>query len=213
MPAARLGMTGIAAAAVAAIALASVSFPARPAHGQSQSAVEAVMKGSFSAATPDWQARLVQDETQKACSRYRNAPPKAIADAIVARERARIKYPADGKLMGDWRKGEKLAQSGYGWRFTDYPPRRANGGNCYACHQLGARELSFGTLGPSLAAYGKAHGYAEAEVKAVYDRIYDPQATIACASMPRLGASGFLTIDQIKDLVAYVMSPDSPVNK
>jgi hypothetical protein len=31
--------------------------------------------------------------------------------------------------------------------------------------------------------------------------------------MPRLGASKFLTVDQIRDLVAYVMSPDSPVNK
>ena len=27
------------------------------------------------------------------------------------------------------------------------------------------------------------------------------------------GASNFLSLDQIKDLVAYVMSPDSPVNK
>ena len=50
-------------------------------------------------------------------------------------------------------------------------------------------------------------------MKAVYERIYNPQAAIPCANMPRFGASGFLTIDQIKDLVAYVMSPDSPVNK
>ena len=31
--------------------------------------------------------------------------------------------------------------------------------------------------------------------------------------MPRMGANKFLTIEQIKDLVAYVMSPESPVNK
>jgi hypothetical protein len=31
--------------------------------------------------------------------------------------------------------------------------------------------------------------------------------------MPRLGANGFLTIGQIRDLVAYVMSPESPVNR
>jgi hypothetical protein len=31
--------------------------------------------------------------------------------------------------------------------------------------------------------------------------------------MPRLGAAKFLTIEQIKDLVAFVMSPESPVNK
>ena len=97
----------------------------------------------------------MQDETQKVCSQYRNAPPKEVADAIIAREKATIQYPPDGKLMGDWKKGEQLAQSGYGGRFTDYPPRAENGGNCYACHQLDKKELSFGTLGPSLQEYGK----------------------------------------------------------
>jgi sulfur-oxidizing protein SoxX len=115
--------------------------------------------------------------------------------------------------MGDWKRGEKLAQSGYGWRFTDYPPRQDNGGNCYACHQLDKKELSFGTLGPSLLQYGKARNHAKAEVKAVYDRIYNPHAALPCANMPRFGASRFLSVEQIKDLVAYVMSPDSPVNK
>jgi sulfur-oxidizing protein SoxX len=115
--------------------------------------------------------------------------------------------------MGDWKQGEKLAQSGYGMRFTDYPPRAENGGNCFACHQLDPKELSYGTLGPSLAAYGKNRNFAQAEVKAVYERIYNPQATTACANMPRMGASGFLSLEQIADLTAYVMSPESPVNK
>ena len=106
-----------------------------------------------------------------------------------------------------------LAQSGYGGRFTDYPPRAENGGNCYACHQLDAKELSFGTLGPSLFEYGKNRKFAEAEVKAVYERIYNPQAAIPCGNMPRLGASKFLSVEQIKDLVALLMSPESPVNK
>jgi L-cysteine S-thiosulfotransferase len=171
------------------------------------------IKESWTKAAPDWQARLVQDETQKQCSQYRNVPPKAVADAILAREKATIQYPPDGKLMGDWKKGEKLAQSGYGMRFTDYPPRAENGGNCYACHQLEKKELSFGTLGPSLLQYGKDRKFREAEVKAVYDRIYNPQATIPCANMPRMGSNKFLTIEQITHLVAYVMSPESPVNK
>jgi L-cysteine S-thiosulfotransferase len=175
--------------------------------------VDAAIKSSWTRAAPEWQARLVQDETQKLCTQYRNAPPKAVADAIVARERATIQYPQDGKLMGDWKKGERLAQSGYGGRFTDYPPRAENGGNCYACHQLDKKELSFGTLGPSLLEYGRNRKFAEAEVKAVYERIYNPQAVIPCANMPRLGASKFLDIQQIQDLVAYVMSPESPVNK
>ena len=181
--------------------------------GHSAMSVDDVIKSSWATATPEWQARLSQDETQKVCSQYRNAPPPGLADAILAREKAAIKYPADGKLMGDWKKGEQLAQSGYGGRFTDYPPRTANGGNCYACHQMDGKELSFGTLGPSLREYGKIRKYGADDVKAVYERIYNPHATIPCANMPRMGTSGFLTIDQIKDLVAFVMSPESPVNK
>jgi sulfur-oxidizing protein SoxX len=115
--------------------------------------------------------------------------------------------------MGDWKKGERLAQSGYGGRFTDYPPRTENGGNCYACHQLEKKELSYGTLGPTLLEYGKIRKFTEAETKAVYERIFNPHAAIPCANMPRMGASKFLTVEQIRDLTAYVMSPDSPVNK
>ena len=42
-------------------------------------------------------------------------------------------------------------------------------------------------------------------MKAVYERIYDPQAAFACANMPRFGANKVLTIEQIKDLVALLM--------
>jgi sulfur-oxidizing protein SoxX len=200
-------------AACAVVAVAAIAAYLLVGRAQGEEPVDAAIKASWTKAAPDWQARLVQDETQRLCSQYRNAPPKDVADAILARERAAIQYPPDGSLKGDWKKGEKLAQSGYGGRFTDYPPRTQNGGNCYACHQLDRKELSFGTLGPSLLEYGKIRKYAEAEIKAVYERIYNSQATIPCANMPRLGASRFLTIEQIKDLVAYVMSPESPVNK
>jgi L-cysteine S-thiosulfotransferase len=181
--------------------------------GLDRGVLEKAISDSWRGVAPDWAARLSQDDTQQACSLYRNSPPQALAAAIQARAQASIKYPADGKLMGDWKKGEKLAQSGYGMRFTDYPPRAENGGNCFACHQLDPKELSYGTLGPSLAAYGKDRKFAAAEVKAVYERIYNPQAAIACANMPRMGANGFLSLDQIADLTAYVMSPESPVNK
>ena len=198
-------------AIVAALSLAAAYFFWRPQVNAQN--VDDAIKASWTRAAPDWQTRLVQDETQKVCSQYRNAPPKQIADAIVAREKATIQYPPDGKLMGDWKKGERLAQSGYGGRFTDYPPRQDNGGNCYACHQLEKKELSYGTLGPSLQEYGKIRRFAEAEVKAVYERIYNPHAAIPCANMPRMGANKFLTIEQIKDLVAYVMARESPVNQ
>jgi L-cysteine S-thiosulfotransferase len=198
-----------AGAFVAAVLALHLLVPA----DQSAVPIETAIKSSWTTAAPDWQARLAQDETQKDCTRYRNVPPRAVADAILARESASIVYPSDGKLMGDWKKGQALAQSGYGGRFTDYPPRQENGGNCFACHQLEAKELSFGTLGPSLLAYGKDRKFTQAEVKAVYERIYNPQAAIPCGNMPRLGASKFLTVEQIRDLVAFVMSPESPVNK
>ncbi|RPI43265.1 MAG: sulfur oxidation c-type cytochrome SoxX [Hyphomicrobiaceae bacterium] len=182
-------------------------------HDVDRAAVEKAMQDSWRQVASEWQMRLQQDETQAVCSLYRNNPPPAVAAALQAREQASIKYPADGKLMGDWKKGEKLAQSGYGMRFTDYPPRAENGGNCFACHQLDPKELSYGTLGPSLAAYGKNRNFAPAEVKAVYERIYNPQAAIACANMPRLGTNGVLSLEQIADLTAYVMSSESPVNK
>jgi L-cysteine S-thiosulfotransferase len=203
---ARLVLAGV-ASLLAGGALAQVR------HDVERAAVEKAMQDSWRHVASEWQMRLQQDETQAVCSLYRNNPPPAVAAALQAREQATIKYPADGKLMGDWKKGEKLAQSGYGMRFTDYPPRAENGGNCFACHQLDPKELSYGTLGPSLAAYGKNRNFAPAEVQAVYERIYNPQAAIACANMPRLGANGVLSLEQIADLTAYVMSSESPVNK
>jgi sulfur-oxidizing protein SoxX len=149
----------------------------------------------------------------KECSESHNNPPKAVADAIQKREAANVEYPTDGKFLGDWKKGEALAQNGYGLRFTDYPPARANGGNCYACHQISKQEVSYGTLGPSLLQYGKLRNFSEADAKTVYEKIYNSQAVLPCSNMPRFGANKVLTIEQIKDAVALLMSPDSPVNK
>ena len=111
---------------------------------------DAVIKSAFPNAPADWQSRLVPDETMRECSAHHNNPPRPVAEAIQQREKVTIAYPADGKLMGEWQKGERIAQSGYGLRFTDYPPRGPNGGNCYACHQMTKAEVSYGTLGPSL---------------------------------------------------------------
>jgi sulfur-oxidizing protein SoxX len=173
---------------------------------------DAMIKAAFPTANETFAPRLIPDETMRQCSASRNSPPKAVADAIQKREKATIEYPADGNFMGDWKKGEALAQSGYGMRFTDYPPARANGGNCYACHQLTKKELSYGTVGPSLAEYGKLRDYKADDVKAAYEKIYNGHAALPCSNMPRFGANKILTIDQIKDAVALLMSKDSPVN-
>jgi sulfur-oxidizing protein SoxX len=198
---------------VSAAALSATGVLAQSKSGIDPGKVEAAMQAAFAKAPADWQPRLVGDETMRACSQHRNAPPAAVAKAIQARELATVKYPADGKLVGDWKKGEAAAQSGYGLRFTDYPATRANGGNCYACHQLTKAEISFGTVGPSLLEYGKIRKFAEADTKAAYEKIYNGHAAFPCSLMPRFGTNGILTLEQIKDLTALLMSPDSPVNK
>ncbi len=202
------------ATAIALFALAAVPAAAQDKPKIDSARVDAAIKAAFPTAPADWAPRLVQDETMKECSASNNLPSKEAGEAIQKRERASIKYPEDGKFMGDWKNGERVAQSGFGMRFTDYPPgNRVNGGNCYACHELTKAEVSYGTVGPSLYNYGKIRKFGEAETKAAYEKVYNPHAAFPCSLMPRLGANGVLTIQQIKDAVALLMSPDSPVNK
>ncbi len=203
--------TAIAIAAVLIAGTAGSSAQQKPAVDTAK--IGAAIVAAFPTAPADWKSRFEQDETMKECSIHENSPPKAVADAIQKREKARIEYPADGKLVGDWKAGERLAQSGYGLRFTDYPARNPNGGNCYACHQLTKAEVSYGTIGPTLLNYGKIRNFSEADTKAAYEKIYNAQAAYPCSNMPRFGTNKVLTIDQIKNLVALIMSPDSPVNK
>jgi sulfur-oxidizing protein SoxX len=175
-------------------------------------AVESYLKDTFGKAPPEWQARIAPDETLKLCNQYRNEVPAAEAGSIVARELAKVVYPTDGKMLGNWKEGAKIANNGRGGQFSDDANTEA-GGNCYACHQLEKRELSFGTLGPSLTGYGKDRNYAPDAIKNAFTKIYDSQAVLACSNMPRFGANRVLTEKQITDLVALLFDPESPVNK
>ena len=76
--------------------------------------IDAATRAAFPRASADWLARFKADQTLEACSRYRDAPPAEMALTIAARESATIQYPPDGKLIGDWKRGEQMAQSGYG---------------------------------------------------------------------------------------------------
>lgn len=174
--------------------------------------VEQYIQSSWKSAKDEWRARLNQDEAQKICSEYNNEPPVKIAAKLVERETASIVYPADGNVVGRWQEGEKIAQSGHGGRYSD-KPGTVNGGNCYACHQLSKKELSYGTLGPSLLAYGKNRNFDPAEAKQAYAKIFNPQSVLVCSQMPRFGYHKFLSEQQIKDVVAYLFDPESPVNK
>ncbi|HZW25454.1 MAG TPA: sulfur oxidation c-type cytochrome SoxX [Gallionella sp.] len=156
--------------------------------------------------------RVNQDELQAACSKYVDNVPAKLKHKLEAEQEKAVKWPADGKYMGDWKAGEKLAQSGRGMTWSDKPEDPA-GGNCYNCHQLSAKEIAYGTIGPSLLNFGKTRGNTEETQRYVYGRIYNAKAYNACANMPRFGHMGILTEAQIKDLVALLLDPESPVNK
>ncbi|HUN70406.1 MAG TPA: sulfur oxidation c-type cytochrome SoxX [Burkholderiales bacterium] len=178
----------------------------------SQRAIE-VMKASFAERGQARLDRLDQDETQKLCSK----PPAAelakdLAERIEKTNLASIRYPADGTLLGDWKSGERIAQSGVGKQFSD-DPKQPSGANCYACHQLSKAEISYGTIGPSLFNYGKLRGTSEAIQRYTYGKIYNAQAFTACSNMPRFGHNGILSEQQMKDVAALLLDPKSPVNQ
>jgi sulfur-oxidizing protein SoxX len=167
------------------------------------------MKASFRERGQAKLDRLDQDETQRLCS---STVSKEASAKIEKINTASLRYPADGKLMGDWRQGERIAQSGVGKQFSDNPAVPA-GGNCYACHQLSKAEISYGTIGPSLYNFGKIRGNSEAVQRYTYGKVYNPQAFTACSNMPRFGHNGILTEAQLRDVVALLLDPESPVNK
>jgi sulfur-oxidizing protein SoxX len=173
----------------------------------------AILKSSFKANGQATLDRLDQDDVQKACSGHDPAQPldKAVAERVEKAQLATIKYPA-GSLMGDWKNGEKIAQSGVGKQYSD-DPKVVAGGNCYACHQLSKAELAYGTIGPSLYNFGKLRGFTPEMQKYAYAKVYNSEAFSACSTMPRFGHHEILTEQQIKDVVALLMDPDSPVNK
>jgi sulfur-oxidizing protein SoxX len=171
------------------------------------------LKGSFRDRGQAKLDRLDQDDMQKTCSAYAGkAVPKDVAERIEKANLATIRWPADGKYVGDWKNGEKIAQEGRGMQYSD-DPKGPVGANCYACHQLAPRELSYGTIGPSLYQFGKQRGYTDETRKYTYGKIWNADAYSACTNMPRFGHRGILTEAQVKDVVALLVDPESPVNK
>lgn len=206
--------TRIVALGIAAITAVGCASMAR----QDESALGAkaleLMKASFREQGQAKLDRLDQDEVQKICSEYGGdrTIPKDVAEQLEKAQLASIKYPADGNYLGDWKSGERIAQSGVGMQFTD-TAGAATGGNCYACHELTKEELAFGTIGPSLYNFGKIRGYTKDMQKYAFGKVYNSEAYSACSNMPRFGHKGILNEQQIKDVVALLMDPNSPVNK
>ncbi len=198
------------AAALVAAGCAAVQSPTDPA--LEAKAVE-MMKVSFKDKGQAKLARLNQDETQALCSVYTGHElPKDVSAKIEKSNMASIKWPADGKLVGDWKQGERIAQEGRGMQYSDEPTGPV-GANCYACHQLSKQEVSFGTMGPSLYNFAKIRGFTDETRRYAWGKVWNAQAYSACTNMPRFGHNGILTEQQVRDVVALLVDPASPVNQ
>lgn len=199
----------------ATLALAAVS--AHAAGNDIATQAEQIFRSGFRSDNPKyWMTRLDQDEAMRLCSQYKDNPPAKVRQKIELTQKASIRYPVDGKLIGDWKEGEKLAAVGTGGHIgfiQPDPPGRLRGGNCYACHQLAAKEVAYGTIGPSLRHFSKLRGTGDDLVQYAYDKIYNSNAFNACTNMPRFGLHNWLTPEQITHIVAFLVDPESPVNK
>jgi sulfur-oxidizing protein SoxX len=162
------------------------------------------------------------DETNRACSEADVAGKpldEKTAKAIEEMNLKAIKWPSDGKFIGDWKQGEVIAQSGRGLTWTD-KAGDVNGGNCYNCHQISKEEISFGTIGPSLYNYGKIRGVTDPNspeskpiVEYTWGKIWNSKAYNACSNMPRAGHMGILNETQVRHIVGLLLDPKSPVNQ
>jgi L-cysteine S-thiosulfotransferase len=208
-------------AAITLVATASSLLLASCASTPSAEESLAAIKSSFNERGIAKLDRLDQTEIQRLCSEANTTGKdvdKKTAEKIQTALYDKIPYPKDG-FIGDWREGERIAQNGRGMQFTD-AAGVPNGANCYACHQISPQEISYGNQGPSLLKYGAIRQVkdanapeSEAIVKYTWARIWNTHSVNLCSNMPRFGDAGILTQEQIKHVMALLLSPDSPVNK
>jgi len=197
-------------------ALIAAGCATYPDQATTRQIAEKMVSEDFSAPMPTLLKRLVQDRSQQICSKIGDAKlTQAEAAEVVELARASIQYPQSGKLVGDWKAGDKLAHDGAGDRiqFGILEKRKENGGLCQNCHALAPGEINVGNVGPSLTGYGLQRGNSEAVAKLTYERIYNGWAYAPCSNMPRLGATGHLTPEQITHMVAYLIDPQSHINR
>lgn len=211
--------TGLAATTVALLVAGCASAPSV---ADLNALTQKIVKASFRDQGIVKASILNTDETNQACSEA-DASGKPLDEKTAKRieeiNMKAIKWPSDGKFIGDWKEGEKIAQNGRGLTFTD-DEKTVNGGNCYNCHKIDDKEISYGTIGPSLHNYGKIRGITDPNsasakpiVEYTWGKIWNAKAYNACSNMPRAGHSGILTEAQVRHVVALLLDPKSPVNK
>lgn len=199
-----------AAAALAACASAPVVEHSKMTDAELDQ-ITALLKHDFRAKGQATMDRLEQDDVKRACNLNADNPPESVAKPLEQAQLKTIKYP-NGSLLGDWKRGRTIAESGRGMQWSD-KPGSPGGGGCYNCHQLSPAQTSYGTLGPSLKGFGKTRGNDAETQRYVYGKLYNAKAYNLCSHMPRFGYTGSLTEQQIKDVTAYLLDPTSPVNQ
>ena len=162
--------------------------------------------------------RLRQDAMQKTCSELKGGQlDSATVQKVIGLARESMSYPEGGIELGDWKKGQSLAQNAFGWRIghkTDDHSARETGGLCINCHAMEEdKKIRSGTLGPSLVGYGESRGRDEQTKKYTYEVLYNPHVFFPCTNMPRFGAREVLTQQKISHIMAYLLDSDSPVNQ
>ncbi|MBN8509843.1 MAG: sulfur oxidation c-type cytochrome SoxX [Burkholderiales bacterium] len=216
-------ITRIAGAAVGSTvfaALLAAGCATSPSPAELDAQARAAVKASFRDQGIAKATRIDQDALQAACSSDK-PPNEQLVEQIQADAMRSVRWPAGGQYLGDWRAGEKLAQDGRGMTWTDASDDpKGNGGNCYNCHQIDKKELSYGTIGPSLWNYGKQRGVADPSspvsapiVQYTWAKLYNAKAFAACSTMPRFGYKHLLNEQQMRDLMALLLDPKSPVNQ
>jgi len=202
--------------AITSIALATVLMQGSAmAQQKNDPQFNKMMKDGFKADGIAGLDRIDQDATQKFCSDPVFASSKQgekMREKIQKMNMDSIKQPSDGKYIGDWKKGEAIAQSGRGATWTD-TASTAVGGGCYNCHQIDKKEISYGTIGPTLWNYGKLRGYSNEVVTYTWNRVNNSKAYNACSNMPRFAHFKLLNEQQIQDVMALLLDPASPVNQ
>lgn len=93
-----------------------------------------------------------------------------------------------GPLNGDAERGSKIANN-IRW------------GNCFACHSLPGG-VKGGTVGPDLSDYGKR----DVPLDYTYQRIWDGRVYNHDAHMPIYGTNKVLNDQDIRDVIAYLLT-------
>ena len=204
------------------VAVAAVGCSSLPQTAELDRLTQSITQASFRDQGEVKVDRLVQDESNRECSEAQARGTPLAPEQAKAIEEANlktVKWPQAGHFLGDWKEGEKIAQSGRGLTWTD-DAKTPNGGNCYNCHQISRQEISFGTIGPSLYQYGKLRGVTDPDspqsraiVEYTWGKLWNSRAYNACSNMPRFGHAGIINEEQIRHVMALLLDPKSPVNQ